>query len=170
MLSALLLTACMPEGEDVQGRFGTKTKEWSMELSEASPSGIQVVATSSDVLAFDITLPAKNTLAIGSQFTVSFLTDGDIDPLADGTTVTLKANGKNIGTGTFSLVDPSIPSEGTALITTTKAVSLKGGKATTFTVSTDTATILVEEAGVDEPLAMKVEYNGETIAGNLLTY
>lgn len=168
LLGALLLTAC--QGEDLQGRFTTPTVKWTMELSDDSPSGVRVVSASDDVLAFDMTLSTKNTLAIGSQFTVSFTTDGDIDPLADGTTVNLKANGKTIGTGTFSLVDPSIPNEGTALITTTASVMLKTGKANTFTVNTDTAAILAEDAGVDDPLTMSVEHNGKTVTGNVLLY
>lgn len=170
LLGALLLGACSTGGEDLQGRFGTSTTKWTMELSDSSPSGARTVSASDDILAFDITLPTKNTLAVGSQFTVSFATDGDIDPLADGTTVTLKANGKTVGTGTFSLVDPSIPNEGTALITTTTSVALKGGKATTFTVNTDTASILAEEAGMDDPLTMSVEYNGKTVAGITMVY
>lgn len=170
LLGALFLTACSTGGEDLQGRFRTPTTTWTMELSDVSPSGIRLVSTSDDVLAFDMTLSAKNKLVVGSQFTVSFTTDGDIDPLADGTTVELKVNGSTVGTGTLSLVDPSIPNEGTALIVTTSIVNLKAGTPTTFTITTDTAAILTEENGVDDPLTVSVEHNGKTVTGNALTY
>lgn len=169
LLGALLLTSC--QGEELQGRFTTPTvKEWTMELSDSSPSRARMVSASDDIIIFDLTLPIKNTLAVGSQFTVTFATDMGLDPLSDGTLVTLKANGKTIGTGTFSLVDPSIPSEGTALVTTTVAVSLKAGKSTTFTINTDTTAILDEEAGVDDPLTVSVEYNGKAITGGTMMY
>ena len=168
MLSALLLSAC--QGEDLQGSFGKPTKVWTMELAAASPSGTRTVSSSDEVLLFDLTLPQKNVLAVGSTFQVYFMTDSDLDPLADGTVVSLKADGSTIGTGTFTLVDPTIPSEGSALITTTSAVSLKAGKTMTFTVLADTATILAEDAGVDDNVSVSVEYNGKNITGNSLRY
>jgi len=170
MLSALLLTACMPQGEDVQGRFGAPTKVWAMTLSSSSPSGSRTVSASDTVLAFDMTVPKANTLAVGSRFTVDFSTDLDIDPLSDGTTVYLKDGANTIGTGTFVLIDPSIPNEGTALITTTAAVSLSAGAPKTFTIITDTAEIMAEDAGVDDPLTVIVEHNGKTVTGMTMVY
>ncbi|MEK9159687.1 MAG: hypothetical protein AAB383_03070 [Patescibacteria group bacterium] len=170
MLSALLLTSCMPQGEDLQGRFGKPTKAWEMTLSPSSPSGSYAVSASDSVLYFDMTLPTDNGLTLGSIFIVSFATDLDLDPLADGTTVSLKDGATTIGTGTFALVDPSNPSEGTAVITTTKAVSLTAGTAKTFTITTNTSEILTEDAGDDDPLTVRVEHNGKSVTGNALIY
>lgn len=168
MLGALLLNSC--QGADLQGRFSTNTKDWSMQVDSSSPSGTRTVSSSDGIIIFNLKLPVKNTLALGSQFTVVLETDGDIDPLADGTVLTLKANGKTVGTGTLTLVDPSIPNEATALITTTSAVGLKADKSTTFTVITDTSAILAEDAGEDDELTVSVEYNGKKITGSALTY
>lgn len=170
MLSALLLTACMPQGEDVQGRFGAPTKVWAMTLSASSPSGTRVVSVSDTVLAFDMTVPKANTLAVGSRFTVDFSTDLDIDPLSDGTIVYLKDGSTTVGTGALVLIDPSIPNEGTALIATTTAVSLAAGTPKTFTITTDTSDIMAEDTGEDDPLTVIVEHNGKSVTGNTLNY
>lgn len=170
LLGALFLTACSTGGEDLQGRFSTSAKLWTMELSSSSPSGLHRVSTADEVLIFDMTLPKKNTLAVGSRFQVYFMTDMDIDPLADGTTVYLKESGDTIGTGTFYLVDPSIPSEGGALITTTVAVDLDAKETTSFTITTDTGAILAEDTGVEDNLTVSVEHNGKTVTGNVLRY
>lgn len=168
MLSALLLSAC--QGEDLQGSFGKPTKAWTMELSPSSPSGSRSVSSSDDILAFDLTLPQKNELAVGSTFQVYFTTDNDLDPIGDGTTVTLSANGSTIGTGAFTLVDPAVPSEGSVLITTTSGVKLKAGKTVTFTINTSSSAILAEDTGEDDEVVVSVEYNGKTVTGNTLKY
>ncbi len=169
-LLTAILTGCGTSGEDLQGRFGTPTRAWTMALSTASPSGTRTVSVSDDVLLFEMTLPIKNTLAVGSRFEVAFTTDSDLDPIADGTTVNLKVDGTTVGTGTFNLVDPSIPDEGTATVTTTSIVKLKAGTPVTFTVNTNTASILAEDAGVDDELTVEVEYNGKSVTGNVLKY
>lgn len=141
-----------------------------MELAEASPSGNREASAGDEVLVFDMTLPSKNTLETGSMFEVYFKTAKGLDPMGDETVVNLVVDGTVVGTGSFSLVDPSVPSEGTALITTTKEVKFKGGDAKVFSVSTDTAAIMADEAKADEALTVGVEYNGKSVTGNTLTY
>lgn len=171
MLSALALTACTTSGEDLQGRFGGSSKvAVGMTLSDSSPSGARSVSASDDVMIFELKATGKTTLPAGATFLVSFKTDGDLDPAASGTsTVKLMVDGKEVGSGTFNLVDASKTEEGTATITTSSVVTL-GVKATSFEVNTNTAALLAEDAGVDDPLTVSVEYNGNLVTGNTVNY
>lgn len=171
MLSVVLLTACTPSGEDLQGKFGgTGSATVTMTLSPSSPSGAKTVSTNDNVLAFDLKASSRTTLPAGSTFLVTFDTDNDLDPASSGLTlVNLMVDGKTVGVGTFNLVDITKTAQGTAYVTTTSVVNLTS-KAKTFTVSTDTETMLVDDSGIDDPLATSVEFNGNIVKGSMLLY
>lgn len=171
MLSALLLTACAPEGEDLQGRFGsTTTNTVTMTLDGSSPTGSRTVSADDSMMEFNMKSNLKQVLSAGSEFRVDFSTDVDLDTTtAPGTSVYLFVNGDIVGTGTFSIIDKTNPSEGVAFVTLSSAVTINA-KATKFTVRTDSNDILAEDSGVDDEVVVSVEYNGKTVTGNTVNY
>ncbi|MFA4814888.1 MAG: hypothetical protein WC924_03050 [Candidatus Gracilibacteria bacterium] len=174
LLGVLLLTACAT-GEDLQGRLGTSSTVMTMSLSSESPSGARTVSSVDEFIVFDVEFNRRTTLPTGTRFRVDIRAEstglgGAFDPTVSGKVITLKQDGTAIGTGTFSIIDTDLPSEGTAYITTTSAIAFTKGDAKTFTLVGNTSNLLAEQTGVDDTLDVIVEYNGQQVTGNTLVY
>lgn len=139
-------------------------------LSQSSPSGSRVVSKSDDFFVFN--LHSYHTLPAGSIFNVEVVTDNDLDPLKiknGQIKVYLRDKGVTIGKGTFYMDSSRTGIAALADIQLHSALELPEDY-TTLTLNTDTADLLMEDIGIDDPVVTTVSYNGMALIGNTVKY
>ncbi|MFA6024012.1 MAG: hypothetical protein WC777_02235 [Candidatus Gracilibacteria bacterium] len=161
--------------DSLQGKFSTASSALgtvNYALSTSSPSGSRTVSSSDDVLVMTASTTRSASIPAGSTFTVYFWTTipAYIDAAADGSTVYLKNGSTTIGTG---VVDRTDLGTAYATVTTTSRVSLTRTMPATLTVNIDSATVLDETPGEDDPFNVAFKYGStwtEMVEGNVLNY
>jgi hypothetical protein len=164
---------------NLQGKFtmvkATPYGTWTLDPS--SPSGTRSVSRDDEILVFNVKAGSTTDVNFteGANIDLSFIasdpTRGDIDGSVDGTEVLLRNSmGYEIGKGYI------IPYSGDlayASIYFTSSVGVSAGATGTYSLHTDTSTLLSEDAGEDDSLTISLSYgkvNPVSLTSNTLTY
>jgi len=146
------------------------SETWSLDPS--SPSGDHDTDTNDKILIFNIKAGATDVdFTAGLNIDFSFTADNDFNSSANGTEVSLlDATGMEVGKGYIVIYSGS---QAYASVYFTVSDGVASGATGTYSLYTDTATLLNEDTGEDDPFGVSLLHasGGATaIAGHTLNY
>lgn len=121
-----------------------------LSLASSSPSGARSVSAADDVFVFSIAADSNEKVAL-KNLKVLLVSDADFDTTAV-TTASLKADSSTIASGRVTFTDASNAYVQFRL----SGVEVAKGTTSTYTLNLDTATLLNESAGHDDPLTVSI--------------
>lgn len=128
-------------------------------LASTSPSGSRSVSASDD--AFDFTVEAdSNEKVVMKNLRILLDSDADFDTTAL-TAATLKTGGTTVATAKVNFTDDS----SAYVLFTFAEEEVTKGSTKTYTLTLDTATLLNEDSGMDDPLSASIDLGSSGSAG-----
>lgn len=140
-----------------------------LSLASSSPSGGRTVSASDDVFTFTVAADSSEDVII-RNLRILLTSDSDFATTAV-TSATLRDSGSTVGSASVSFTDSS---NAYVQFNFKTALEVAKGTTKTYTLRLDTAAVLDEDSGVDDPLAVSINLgsssNGTVSPGGLKWY
>ncbi len=124
-------------------------------LNRTSPSGSRTVSVTDEVFAFDVMADSAEDVTL-QELTFDLISSADFNTSATVSAI-LEQSGTEVGSATVTIVDAS-----TAYATFSDDIVIAAADTAELTLVLDTASLLDEDAGIDDPFTVSIDYGSSS--------